>query len=183
VRVNVKETMRVLRSKRLRLEPLEESHADALFESLRHPSLYEFISERPPLSVAALRRRYRRLAGLVSPDGRHYWLNWAIYSHAAGRYVGYVQATLLHDRSAYVAGVVFREAWGSGYAREALAAVIEYLHEDWGTTLVRATVDTDNLRSIRLLESLGFQRRSVRESAQLIHGMASDEADYSLQRA
>ena len=172
--------MRKLRTRRLVLEPLQESHAAALFESLRHPALYEFISQRPPESVAALREHYRRLARGASPDGRQSWLNWAIFSPSEGRYVGLVQATAYRDQSADVAYVIIRDVWGHGYAREAVSALIEHLREDWGTELVRATVDTSNLRSIGLLESLAFQRGAVRKDAELIHGILSDEVEYSL---
>jgi RimJ/RimL family protein N-acetyltransferase len=150
----------------------------ALFVGLQHEALYEFISDRPPESVAALVERCRRLAARMSPDGRESWLNWALWSLPADSYVGYVQATVHADHSAHVAHVLFREAWGHGYAREAVAALIEHLRDDWRVTTIRATVDTRNRRSIALLEALGFWRGAVRTEAEEIRGILADEVEY-----
>ena len=173
-------TIATLFTRRLRLEPLEESHASALFAGLQHMALYEFIADRAPVSVAALAERYRRLASRVSPDGRDSWLNWALWSLPAERHVGWVQATVRPDHEAHIAYVLFHDAWGRGYAREAAAALIDHLRDDRGVRGVRATVDTRNHRSIALLEALGFLRGAVRAEAEEIHGMLADEVEYRL---
>ena len=177
---SMERSLKTLHTPRLRMEPLEESHAGALFEGLRHEALYEFISERAPESVEALRERYRRLATRESADGCQSWLNWALWSLPADRYVGFVQATVHRDHSADIAYVLFHDAWGHGYAREAVAALILHLREDWDARHVRASVDTRNRRSIALLESLGFRRGAVRAQAERIHGVLSDEVEYLL---
>lgn len=148
--------LKSLRTVRLRLEPLEEAHADLLFDGLRDEALYEFIDEAPPRDAEALRERYRRWTSRASPDGRQAWLNWALWSLPAGRFVGWVQATVHPDCAADIAYVLFRGAWGQGYAREAVAALIGHLREDWKVNTVRASVDARNRRSIALLEALGF---------------------------
>ncbi len=170
--------MKALDTLRLRLEPLEASHAPLLFRALQREELYAFIAETPPQSVAALRRRYRRLSSRVSPDGREAWLNWALRSHADGVHVGWVQATVHADGTAHVAYVLFVEAWGRGLAREAVASLIAHLGQAWGVRTVRATVDPRNRRSIALLESLGFERGALRRGAEVIHGALADELDY-----
>lgn len=172
--------MKTLQTSRLRLEPLEESHADAMFAGLQHDSLYEYVSERAPESVDALRERYRRLTTRRSPDGRESWLNWALWALPTESYVGYVQATVQPERTAHIAYVLFRGAWGRGYAREAVAALILNLRDEWHSKVIRATVDTRNRRSIALLEALGFARGEVRVEAEEIHGVFEDEVDYNL---
>ena len=84
---------KTLHTQRLRIEPLEASHASALFEGLRHEGLYEFIGEGPPESIEALEARYRRLSTRRSPDGLEAWLNWALWLPSAARHVGWLQAT------------------------------------------------------------------------------------------
>jgi RimJ/RimL family protein N-acetyltransferase len=170
--------MKTLQTPRLRLEPLEESHASALFVKLLHESLYEFISERMPENVQALAERYRRLSTRVSPDGREAWLNWALWSLSSASYVGWVQATVHSDQSAHIAYVLFHDAWGNGFAREGVAALIEHLRDDRGVGCVKATVDVRNRRSIALLEGLGFLRGVVRRNAEVIRGIPSDEVEY-----
>jgi len=169
-----------LHTRRLRLEPLEEAHAKALFAGLRHDALYEFISDRAPESVEALARRYRQLATRVSPDGRESWLNWALWLERDSCYVGVIQATVYPNYAAHLAYVLFHEAWGKGYAREGSAAIIDYLHDEWGVSDIWAAVDERNRRSIALLEALGFLRITLRRNAEMIRGVPSGEYVYLL---
>jgi RimJ/RimL family protein N-acetyltransferase len=169
-----------LHTPRLRLEPLEEAHAKALFAGLRRDALYEFTSDRPPDSVEALARRYRLLATQMSSDSRESWLNWAIWSVPSGCYIGLVQATVQPNRVAHIAYVLFHEAWSNGSAREASAALIDHLHDELGISDIWATVDVRNRRSIALLEGLGFLRVAMRSNAEMIRGALSDEFVYYL---
>ena len=141
---------------RLRLEPLLPGHADAMFEGLRDPRLYAYTPDEPPVSRDALRARYARLATRRSPDGSEDWLNWAIADRRSGAYLGYAQATIRGDGSAAIAYVLFTDAWGNGYAREAMRAVLRELAERRGCRRADASVEPANARSIAVLEALGF---------------------------
>jgi len=169
-----------LHTSELRLEPLVEEHARVLFDGLRSDALYEFVGERAPESVDALAERFRRLAIRVSPDGRESWLNWALWSVATREYVGMVQATVHSDQSAHIAYMLFHQAWGKGYARQATAALMDHLYSEWSVSEVWATVDVRNRRSIALLDGLGFVRVAVRRGAEVIRGVLSDEFVYFL---
>ena len=174
--------LRAIDTPRLRLEPLVEAHASALFAGLRSDTSYECIGRRPPESVEALAQHIRRLVTRVSSGDRESWLNWALWSAPAGRYVGVVQATLHSGRSARLTFVLFHEAWGDGCAREAATALIDHLHAEWGLSDVWAAVDVRNRRSIALLEGLGFLRIAARTNAEVIRGV-TDEFVYCLSLA
>lgn len=168
-----------LRTRRLRLEPLGERHAAAMFAGLRDDALYMFTDDQAPESLEALARRCRQLETRTSPDGREAWLNWALWSLPDFGYVGLVQATVHPDRAAHVAYVLFREAWSRGYAREATDALIDALSLEWGVHEIWATVDVRHGRSIALLEELGFLR-ILRRSAGFVHDAPADEYLYCL---
>lgn len=171
--------LEALQTKRLRLEPLEERHAAALFPGLRDDTLYQFTADQAPKNLEALARRYRQLETRMSPDGREAWLNWALWSLPDAGYVGLIQATVHANRWAHVAYVLFRDAWSRGYAREATAALIDSLSLDWGVREVWATVDVRHRRAIGLLEELGFLRMLHRH-ADSTHDVPSDEFLYCL---
>ena len=171
--------LETLRTRRLRLEPLEERHAAAMFDELRDDALYEFTGDDAPESFEALSERFRQLEMRTSPDRREAWLNWALWSLPDARYVGLIQATVCPDRTAHVAYYLFHEAWSRGYAREATAAMIDALSLEWGVRELWATVDVRHRRSIVLLEELGFLRM-VRRHAGLVHDVLSDEYVYCL---
>src|SRR5882672_11356745 len=84
---------RHLATSRLLLEPLTAGHAEALFALLSDAALYTYLPGEPPVSVEALRERYRRLEARRSPDGSELWLNWVGRQHN-GAYVGLVEATV-----------------------------------------------------------------------------------------
>jgi RimJ/RimL family protein N-acetyltransferase len=165
---------------RLVLEPLEETHAEVLFEGLCDERLYEFIDHDPPASMENLRTRYAKLAGRRSPDGTEAWLNWAVREMRTERYVGFVQATVNSSRLALIAYLLFHPAWGNGYGREAVSAMIQQLHEKQAVTTFRATVDPRNQRSMALLQALSFALFEHRKGTARVHGAVADELEYRL---
>jgi ribosomal-protein-alanine N-acetyltransferase len=139
----------------LTLEPLLASHADAMFELLSDQAIYQYLDYAPPASAEYLRGVYARLEARRSPDGSEAWLNWVIRPRDQPL-VGYVQATVAHNRSAHVAYVLASKYWGHGYAQLAVAAMLEHLASTYDVGRCLATVEVENQRSIRLLERLGF---------------------------
>jgi len=159
----------------LRLEPLVEAHADALYPMLIDPRQSTFLDHGPPASLAALRERCRRLESRRSADGSEHWLNWALILHeGAGGAIGFVQATVCPDGRAWIAYQLAHALWGRGLATEATQAMLEHLAVDWPVTQFMATVDRRNERSWRLLERLGFGRAH----AQLARAMEVAPGDW-----
>jgi RimJ/RimL family protein N-acetyltransferase len=140
----------------LRLEPLVAAHADEMFGPMSAPAIYTYVPEQPPASVDALRQRYRQLERGHSASGRERWLNW-IVRLASGQCAGYVQATIHPEATADFAFVFAPEHWGRGVASEACRAAIQSLAGDFGVRALFATVDPRNLRSVGLLQRLGFE--------------------------
>lgn len=147
----------------LALEPLTVAHAEAMFEVLSDPKLYRYLDYPPPPSVEHLRGVYARLEGRKSPDGSQLWLNWVVRPKDQSP-IGYVQATVVSDRTAWVAYVFSSKHWGHGYATRATRAVVEHLAAEYGVAHYLATVEAENQPSIRLLERLGFHPATTQEA-------------------
>jgi [ribosomal protein S5]-alanine N-acetyltransferase len=169
-----------LETPRLLLEPLQVPHAPALYEPLQASAIYHYIPEDPPASLEALVARYERLAARKSPDGREAWLNWAVRERGEGEYMGVLQATVRSDGTAYLAYILFPEFWGRGYAREGCGRILDLLFRGYQVYKVLAEIDTRNVASIRLVESLGFQRVATTPNADFFKGSTSDEYRYEL---
>ena len=148
--------MSLIESATLRLEPLVAAHADEMFGPMSAAAIYAYIPEQPPVSVAALRQRYQQLERGQSASGRERWLNW-IVRLGSGQCAGYVQATIHPASTADFAFVFAPEHWGRGVAFEACRAAIPSLAGDFGVRALFATVDPRNLRSVSLLQRLGFE--------------------------
>jgi ribosomal-protein-alanine N-acetyltransferase len=163
---------------RLALAPLRAEHAALLFESLQDPRLYTYIPDDPPDSLQALEARYHRWERRASPDGHEVWLNWAAQSRATGEWVGTFQATIMEDRQALLAYMIFPPFQRQGFAREGCARVVHYLLDACAVGVVAAEIDTRNAASIALVESLGFRLVATTYEADTFKGAVSDEHRY-----
>ena len=146
--------MRIVDTGGFTLEPQTAAHAEAMFAVLGDPALYEHENEPPP-SVEGLRARFGRLASRRSADGREQWLNWVIRL-PTGELIGYVQATVRPGGGAAIAYVLSSAYWSRGIAQQAVEAMIAELVEHHEVRSLSAVLKRRNVRSLRLLERLGF---------------------------
>jgi len=171
----------VIKTIRLFLEPLKESHAPKMFAGLRDERAYRFLPEEPPETLQTLSARYALLAGGISPNGKEVWLNWALKRRGQEFYVGYVQATILKaERAALIAYHLFPPFWGQGLAREAVKAMLGSIGPAYGLREARAYIDTRHKRSIRLVEALGFRLADTIVTADSLRENSSEEYLYVL---
>lgn len=146
--------MRVIDAGSLALEPQNASHAEEMFAVLSDPAIYRH-EDAPPASVEGLRERFKKLESRKSPDGREKWLNWVIRLPTS-ELIGYVQATVHRDGRAAIAYVLSSPYWGRGLARQAVQGMITELLERYHVETLSAVLKRENVRSLRLLEGLGF---------------------------
>jgi ribosomal-protein-alanine N-acetyltransferase len=169
-----------LESSRLYLEPILPAHASVLYERLRDERLCRFIPQDPPASPQTLEDRYGFLSARRSPDGREAWLNWAVRERSSGDYAGTLEATVHDDRTAMVAYMVFVPHQRRGFAAEACGRLVEHLFQDYGVSMVAAEIDTRNVASVALVESLGFERVGFQKDADHFKGSTSGEYRYEI---
>jgi [ribosomal protein S5]-alanine N-acetyltransferase len=153
--------MRTLNTAILILEPQTADHAEAMFEVLSDPAIYEF-ENAPPVSVDWLHTRFSRLEARASPDGSEQWLNWVIRLTASQQLAGYVQVTI-SDQQALLAYELSNKHWGKGITQEAVSAVLQELAQHYGIKQYFAILKQSNYRSKKLLDKLGFVPASATE--------------------
>ena len=147
--------VRRIHANSLLLEPLVAAHAEEMFEPMSAPEIYAFIAEEPPISLSALRKRYRELARGCSADGREIWLNWVVRV-ASGSCAGYVQATINPGSTGDLAFAFAPQFWGRSVSFEACQAAVQHMAQELRVRRLYATVDALNVRSMHLLTRLGF---------------------------
>lgn len=85
-------------------------------------------------------------------------VQFVLEERTTGRVIG-ACVVFRHDEGsarAEIGYVLGRAHWGRGLMREALQAVISHAFGPWGLRRLEAEVDPDNLRSDRVVRSLGF---------------------------
>lgn len=167
-------------TERLKIETLRARHAPFLFPVIADPRLYKYVPERPPQSVAALVRRYKELNRGAPVGSSETWLNWVVRLRSEPVWLGTLQATVVPKRTAYIGYVVSATHWSRGFATEGCTWLVRYLFNELGAAEVRASVDTRNEASWRLLERLGFVREG--EHPLQLHGRPAVDYHYRLSR-
>lgn len=164
-----------MRTERLDLVPITREHAPEMFEVLKDPVLYEYVSGAPPLDVAALTRKFEFWEALRSPDRSELWLNWAIRLRERQQLIGHFQAGVLPDHAdvAWFLGVPWQH---HGYATEAAKAGVEFLLR-LRVREIRASINPNHAASIRVAERLGMRRTSDLSDGELIWKRVYSTAD------
>jgi len=166
----------VRRGRRLVLRPRQPADAEALFTTMADPQAMRWWSRAPFDSVEELRAYF-------SADDGSGWRSWAITQAGESRAIGFVSAGRKRDGVSEIGYLLARGAYGHGYAREAVALLIDHLFEK-GDRRVFADTDPDNGRSIALLTALGFAfegrlraewRTHIGVRDSLIYGLLSEE--------
>jgi ribosomal-protein-alanine N-acetyltransferase len=168
---NVRLGMRAVIGDGLTLEPQTTAHTEPMFAVLSDPAIYEY-ENQPPRSLEWLRERFARLESRRSADGSERWLNWVIRLPTS-ELIGYVQATVHADGRAAIAYELGSAYWGRGLARRAVEAMITELAEHYRVRTLTAVLKSENRRSLRLLERLGFSLASAELHA--THDVERDE--------
>lgn len=167
-----------LSTPRLSLEPLGADHADALFPVLSDPRTQVWIPPLRARSVDELRARWAALEAAASADPAKPTLparlGWAARRRADGALVGKLDAVVEGGVATNVGYVFAPEAWGQGYATEAVGAVVAHLLGA-GVRELRATVTVGNDASCRVLERLGFTRRARLVGSETLRGDPHDD--------
>lgn len=101
------------------------------------------------------------IAYLQPGTGGTTWRSWAITVHGDDAAIGTLSATERRPHVTEIGYLLARSAWGRGYAREAVARLIDWLIADQAVRRVYADCDPDNIASIALLEALGFRREGL----------------------
>jgi ribosomal-protein-alanine N-acetyltransferase len=162
------------------LRPLRPEDAVELFRYLSDPAVTALTSF-PEVSMTLAetmieRARSRWAAGEPS--------RWGIATADGDRLIGtcgFNDASSVH-RWAEIAFDLAREHWSRGIVPAAAAAALAWAFREGGIDRVQAFVRTDNLRSERLLQRLGFMREGCLRDYRICRGTPHDFHLYAILR-
>lgn len=170
-----------LATARLVLRPLVPADAAALFAVFSDRRVMRYWSSVPWVTLETA-------VELIAADrealaaGRH--LRLGIVRGADGALLGTCSLFNLSGqcRRAEVGYGLGPEAWGQGYAVEAVRELLRFGFADLDLNRVEADVDPRNTASIRCLERLGFAREGLLRERWIVAGEVTDALIYGLLR-
>ena len=164
---------------RLRLRPLQDADAEALFAIFSNPVAMRYWSTAPWTDIA---QAQRRIADDAAGHERGQHLALGIVRRVDGRLIG--RCTLFDHwpgcRRAQVGYILDASAWGQGFAAEAVGALLRHGFEAMDLNRVEADIDPRNTASARLLQRLGFSREGLLRERWIVDGEVSDSEVYGL---
>ena len=146
----------VLRTERLRLDPLTAEHTELMVELDADPEVLRFIWGRA-LSRDEVVEQWmpRRLRADAAARGIGYWAGFDDGNHFLGWW-----ALVIDDEDADTAELGYRlrrDAWGRGYATEGSRALLDHAFTTLELPRVWAVTVAVNLPSRRVMERLGMR--------------------------
>jgi RimJ/RimL family protein N-acetyltransferase len=170
-----------LHTDRLRLRPIEDSDADALFALQSNAHVLRYW-DAPPWTERSRAERFIAACRQLAEAGTG--ARVAVELAADGAFVGWCGLTRWNPdyRSASMGYCLAEAAWGQGYATEAARALLRWGFETLDLNRVQAETDTRNAASARVLEKLGFLREGTLREDCVVNGDVSDSWVYGLLR-
>ncbi|HEY3674744.1 MAG TPA: GNAT family protein [Candidatus Tumulicola sp.] len=176
--------MKIIRTERLRLEPVRPDNSAVLWEVLQAPGLRDF-QDLPTVDAAQFRRTVASRPPALTPKavGRFEWLIY--FKHASEHEpLGWVSLRIA-DRAptnAEIGYSVVSERRGHGIATEAVAAILIEAFETARLRTVKAYCVPDNAPSRQVLSRNGFEDEGVMPNGAMVAGRAVDVVGHSLER-
>lgn len=164
---------------RLRLRPLGEADAAALFTIFGDPRVMRYWSTPPWASAEAA---LALLAGDAQALADGEALRLGIERREGGQLIGTCSLFNLawSNRRAEIGYALAADAWGRAYMDEALRAVLRHAFGTLGLHRLEADIDPRNEASARSLQRLGFRPEGLLRERWIVGDEVSDSALYGL---
>ncbi|EKO3798960.1 GNAT family N-acetyltransferase [Vibrio harveyi] len=155
--------MKTLTTKRLTLRLVSVEDAPFILELYNQPDFYRFVGDKQIRTLEEAKRyiqdnmlRMQELKGVSL---------LVVETNHDKQPVGICGLVKRDTLTAFDIGYGYLpSAYGKGYAKEAASVVVDFAREEMNIENLVAITNNDNIRSIRLLEKLGFQFERVEQT-------------------
>jgi ribosomal-protein-serine acetyltransferase len=164
----------------LEARPAAPEHAEALADLVQRNT--DHLRKHLPavVEINTTEKAQAHIAGAAGRAERDEVLEW--YLFADGVMCGAVRLNKIElaNRKVSIAYLLDEAHQGRGIATLALEAFLAYCFGDLGMNRVELTAATDNLRSVRLVERVGFVREGLLRQAEWLGGAFVDHYVYGM---
>jgi RimJ/RimL family protein N-acetyltransferase len=169
-----------LQSRRIILRPVSIQDAREIFSYRSDPGIYEYQSWQPKSLDEVEEFINHRIAG--EPDQPDTWFQFAICKTGSGELLGDCGLHFIGEENRQVEfGITLkRNEQGRGYATEALELIFKYVFGDLKKHRIFASVDPNNLASIRLCERMAMRKEGHFRESQWVKDHWADDMVFAM---
>ena len=166
---------------RLNLLPICASDCKAIHAKNCYPEVAEFNTIGIPKSIEDTKQLLAPLFEKQQPD-KEQQLGWTIRLKENNIFIGELGMRLSIPKynKAEIHYSLVPVYWKKGYAAEAVKEIICYGMKRLGLHRIEAGVQTQNIRSIQLLEKVGMKREGIHREILPIQGEWKDNYSYAI---
>ncbi|HUR90269.1 MAG TPA: GNAT family protein [Ramlibacter sp.] len=170
-----------LETPRLVLRPFRHADAAHLMAVYCDPEVFRYV---PIGDWKHIDEAHQRIARDINAMAAGEMIRLAIERREDARVLGeaLVFKFDLASKRAELGYALAREAWGCGYAAEALPPLVDYAFRQLGLNRLEATIDPRNAASAKVVERLGFRHEGTQREHYIMRGEMTDSGLYGLLR-
>lgn len=158
----------MLKTKRLALKPYSLDNAEKLNKWMNDPELLYYNDDAPiPNKPKPLEKTKKYIENTLKIQDDNI-VRLGIHKQADSSFIGYCMIAFIdrYNKSCKV-GITIgdRDEWGKGFGKEVIERLVEYCFKELDLNRVGAEIFSFNINSIKMFESVGFNREGIiRES-------------------
>jgi len=169
-----------INTERLILRPIKSEDAKAIFDYRSDPIANKYQGWIPKTIDEARDFVTNRVASEM--DLVNTWFQFVLIEKDSNKLIGDVGIHFF-DANKKQVGIGYtldKNYQGKGYMTEALIALINYLFIDLDKHRITASIDPDNVKSIKLVEKLGFRKEGHFKKSFLANGQWVDDLVFAI---
>jgi len=168
-----------IKTERLLLRPIDKKDADEIF-SYRSDSITNQYQGWIPESIDDVYAFIKKVSPTINVADS--WFQFVIIEAKSHEIIGDLGIHFLDsdNKQAELGCTLDKKMHGKGYASEAMKGVIDYLFNVLDKHRIIGSIDPLNLRSIALVERLGFRKEAHFKESILINGEWCDDIVYAM---
>jgi RimJ/RimL family protein N-acetyltransferase/GNAT superfamily N-acetyltransferase len=175
-------TFEPLRTDRLLLRPMRTADAEPLAARRSDPDVARYQNWTTPYPVERARTMVADIVAMDGPADGEWWMLTVADPADTTVFGDLVVHLTWQGRTAEIGYSLARDAWGAGYAVEAVTELVRYLFDDLGVTRIEAMLHPDNPASAMVLERVGMRFEGHTRSSFWIGDENSDDWLYGMVR-
>lgn len=167
----------ILHTSQLELRPITIADAEAIFvyRSDKITNQYQGFIPETVEDVKTFINKCAKEADMVNT-----WFQLAIILKETNTIIGDVGIHYIDIAQVELGYTIAKEHQGKGYAKSALKALINDLFGEGNRHRITASIDTQNIPSIKLVESLGFRKEAHFIESYYNNGKWVDDLQYAI---